>query len=544
MVIRAGVAAAGSIEARHRVGAAWQQRSTKDIAGRRVGVRLGAADHAGQCKIDGMSNAVLVVGAGPVGLTAALLMARHGTPVRIIDTTEQATTLSKALVVWRRSLQVLDPVVPWDHVLEGHQQARRGLFFDNQRPIAELSFDTPNHAMPAGVFIPQCDTESLLIEALAGYGVHVERSTTLAAFTADDTGVDCTLKTPDGQRTMRTPWLVGCDGAHSTVRHTLGLEFKGETADARWLLADVRIEGESPEDAAIMEGGPEGPVALFPVGDHRWRIIASASDGAGDGDPTLEDMQRLLDERTARQWRITETLWLSDFGVNERQVDKYVHGRVLLAGDAAHVHSPAGGQGMNTGMQDAANLAWKIALVERGGANAQLLETYQLERHPIGAAVVKYTSRMLKGAMATNSIVRALRGTVMHLALAVPAVQRKLGSALADDLVTYRGGPLADKGKGDYRPGDGFPDVDMDGRPATDLLRGNEATLVQAGGDAAIECFGVGGFQVATIDAPPVVAEAFGDDVLVRPDGVIAAIGASAIEAWLGRLTKGCPHSG
>jgi hypothetical protein len=321
------------------------------------------------------------------------------------------------------------------------------------------------------------------------------------------------------------------------------VQFLGDTADARWLLADILIEGDASEDTAIMEGGPQGPVALFPVGKNRWRVIASAPKQAGDGGaPTAEDIQQLLDVRTARDWRITEALWLSEFGVNERQVETYVHGRVLLAGDAAHVHSPAGGQGMNTGMQDAANLAWKVALVVRGAAPAALLETYQLERHPIGAAVVKYTSRMLKGAMATNALVRALRGTAMHLALSIPAVQRTLGNALADELVTYRNGPLAAKCRGSYRPGDAFPDLDVEGRPATDLLRGHEATLVRAGGSATVACFGKGGFPVATVQAPQVVAEAFGDDVLVRPDGVIAAIGAVAIDAWLTHLGAGSPH--
>jgi len=480
-----------------------------------------------------MSNPILIVGAGPVGLTAAVLLARHGTSVRIIDTNNSPTTLSKALVVWRRTLQVLDPVVPWESVLQGHVRAERGLFYDGGRRIAELPFDTPGHGLPAGVFIPQCDTEALLLEALASRDVHVERSTSLSTFQSDADGVDCTLST--GER-LRTPWLIGCDGAHSTVRHTLGLSFSGETVDQRWLLADVLIDGDAPVGAAIMEGGPEGPVAIFPVGKDRWRVIAAAGpreEGVTYDDPTIDDMQRVLTERSSLGWTVREAIWLGQFGVNERQVERYVHGRVLLAGDAAHVHSPAGGQGMNTGMQDAANLAWKVALVECGSACVGLVETYQDERHPIGAAVVKYTGRLLHAAMVKSPVLRAVRGMGMHLALSVPAVQQKLASAMAEDVVSYRGGPLAPKAQGEHRPGDAFPDLPLDGGLATDLLRGHQAVLLCADSHGPT-AFGAGGFEITRV-AAPLLVEQFGGPVLVRPDSVIAAIGGD-VEPWLAGL--------
>ena len=196
---------------------------------------------------------------------------------------------------------------------------------------------------------------------------------------------------------------------------------------------------------------------------------------------------------------------------------------------------------MNTGMQDAVNLAWKVALVQRGAAHPGLLETYQAERHPVGAAVVKYTSRMLKAAMVTNPIVRSLRGVALHPALAVPAAQRALASALAEDVVPCRDGPLARQPyAGTLRPGDAFPDVPMDGGSSTDVLRGNEATVVTSDASAVLPGeFPSGGFPVAPREAPAVLADRLGDDdaVLVRPDGVMAASGSASISSWLDALS-------
>ncbi len=485
-----------------------------------------------------MIEPVLIVGAGPVGLTAALMMARHGTPVRIIDQNDAPTTLSKALVLWRRTLQVIDPVIPWEHFLDGHVKAERGLFFDKGRKIAELSFEHDEHGLPAGVFIPQSDTEALLIDGLSKHDITVERQIGLSTFTRDDDGVSCTLSTGE---VLRTPWLIGCDGGHSTVRHTLGLEFPGETVDQCWLLADVLVDGDAPEGAAIIESGPEGPVAIFPVAKNRWRVIAaieSQEENSTPADPTLTDVQHVLSTRTSLDWQAREALWLTNFAVNERQIAEYVHGRVILAGDAAHVHSPAGGQGMNTGMQDAANLAWKVAIVMHNAASPSLLSTYQAERHPVGAAVVKDTGRMLKMAMITNPVLRAIRGTGIHLAMSIPALQRAVGSMITEEIVNYRKGPLAVKGHGTHRSGDAFPDMPLEDGLATDLLRGHEAVLFSDAGDGPTT-LGSGGLPITLVRAPEITS-ACGGDVLVRPDGVIAAIGED-IGPWIDRLCQGTP---
>ena len=483
-----------------------------------------------------MNNPILVVGAGPVGLTAGLMLARHGTAVRIIDCNEGQTVLSKALVLWKRTLQVLDPVLPWEQVLEGHIIAKQGLFFHGGKQVATLNFETEGRSLPTGVFVPQSDTESMLISKLSSYGVHVERNTKLVGFKANDDGVMCDLCSGD---TVQTPWLIGCDGAHSTVRHSLGLEFHGDTVNRRWILADVVVEGDAPEGSAILESGSNGFLALFPVSDNRWRIIADGGPhepGVKYSEPTIQDIQSILTDRSSMKWIVRDTKWIGHFSVNERQIENYVHGHVLLAGDAAHVHSPAGGQGMNTGMQDAANLAWKVALVHRGAASPTLLATYQEERHPIGAMVLKFTGYMLKAAMIENPVLRAVQGLGMHFALSVPAVQRHMTSILSEDSVTYRGGTLAAKCGGEHRPGDAFPDIDFEGHSATNLLRGNQVSLVCSRNGPPTE-FGRGGFPITHVMSP-VLTEQFGGDVLIRPDGVIAAIGEANVQVWLNALSR------
>ncbi|MBN8248321.1 MAG: FAD-dependent monooxygenase, partial [Verrucomicrobia bacterium] len=444
---------------------------------------------------------ILIVGAGPVGLSTALFLQHAGCPVRIVDANEAPTTLSKALVLWHRSLTVLDPVVPVERFLEFGTRIHGARFFNQGAQVATLPLEAPGHHVPAGLLIPQSAVEALLVQTLEARGVRVERRTQLTAFEQTVDGVRCTLEGPRGTQSFSTPYLAACDGAHSTVRHQLGIAFPGEAVPHRWLLGDLDVavsDGVNPHAPGApserdieagwihLSSSDAGAIALFPIAPGRHRVIVDAGPAelsATRQDPPQEELQTAIHRRTRLQWRVLRSHWLAEFRVHERQVADYVHDRVVLAGDAAHVHSPAGGQGMNTGIQDAANLGWKLALVASGAAGPDLLASYHAERHPVAAAVLRMSGRMLRASMATHPAIRHLRDLAMAAALHVPAVRHRAAAALTEDDIQYLDSPLngTTTSAGSVTPGHWIPDLEspVAHGPASSLqwLRGRPGTL-------------------------------------------------------------------
>lgn len=439
---------------------------------------------------------VLICGAGPVGLTLASQLRRQGGAFRLIDRNAQATSLSKALVVWARSLELLSFSMPVEPLLAAGEPVERIQFRTGEGVLANVSLTNADSPFGTGILLPQAETERLLEEHLTSVGVQVERQTTLDAFTDLGDRVRCTLTLPDGQReTVEAAWLVGCDGAHSTVRKQLGLAFHGDVDLHRWLLVDAYIDGELPAVNLIACWHRLGLLVMFRLRERYWRIVAETpldDPNQPRRDPTLAEMQNLLDERGPQGLRLSRPDWLSEFRISERKVDRYRVGRVLLAGDAAHIHSPAGGQGMNTGMQDACNLAWKLALVQRGITSDFLLDSYSIERSAVGEQVLKAASRLTQISTLKNPLAQKFRNTFARFAMHFHWTQELARDMLSELTIHYTGSPITGRDErldsASPRPGQRAADtrlVQLDGQATTLFteLRDPRTLLLTWGGE-------------------------------------------------------------
>lgn len=400
---------------------------------------------------------VLVVGAGPTGLSLAITLRRYGIPVRIIDRAAQPSGVSKALAVWSGSLEALQGLGVVEEFLAQGRRLRALVVGDGDRTLAELAVgDGIDSPYPFPLLLPQSQTESILAARLNALGVTIERSVELTELAQDGGGVTATLRRGDGTiESARAEYLVGCDGARSAVRHALGIEFEGYTEPETFLLGDVRIDGGGLDSNNIYVWWHDGgTIALFPYADHVWRMFARREDAEGEAPPTLEELQLHADRHGPRGLRLHDPVWLSAFRVNERLAARYREGRCFLAGDAAHIHSPAGGQGMNTGIQDAVNLGWKLAsALKRIGDAEMLLASYEPERRPIARGVVAGAAQKLHAAFATSRLSTVIKDVALTLFGNIPAVQKRLQVELSETDIVYREGPLVALGAPPRRAG-------------------------------------------------------------------------------------------
>ncbi len=394
-----------------------------------------------------MKTDVLVAGAGPVGLTMAAELARYGASVRIIDKAAQRSDKSKALVIWSRTLELMDRMGCTARFLEAGLKVSAANIVAGDKLIAHITLDGLASPHPYALVLPQSDTERLLEEHLNAHGVRVERSVELARFAGAEQGVVSTLRHADGQEeTVETSWLAGCDGAHSSVRHQLGMEFRGDTLTSKWMLADLHLSGAPHAGEIDIDWHAEGVLAIFPITQDRYRVIADVGDSSGDAlplDPSLDDVQAVLDRRGPGGVHASDPLWLAGFRINERKVKDYRKGRVFLAGDAAHVHSPAGGQGMNTGMQDACNLAWKLALVCRGiGGTEPLLGSYSIERSAVGDQVLENAGRLTAIGVMRGEVKQSIRNHLVSLVFGIAPIREMAARAVTEVSIGYPASPL------------------------------------------------------------------------------------------------------
>jgi 3-(3-hydroxy-phenyl)propionate hydroxylase len=415
---------------------------------------------------------VLIVGAGPTGLAAAMSLARAGIPVRLIDKATEPSPWSRAIGIQARTLELFEQHRLVEPFLELGHRARIGNLYSNGQRLMQLDFDPLQTRYPYLLFLDQSVTERLMTEHIETFGVRVERGVELTHFNLGSAGLETTLRHANAaEEHLRPSYLIGADGAHSTVRHGLNIEFAGKTFEQTFLLADLHADTEWPDDEFHIFASGEGIATLFPMGGGRTRLIADQRVAAQSPEapeslqksaaPTLDECRELVARRIHHRVSVSSLGWSSYFRLNNRMADQMRSGRVFLAGDAAHVHSPAGAQGMNTGIQEAFNLGWKIARIVAGVAPDRLLDTYHTERHPIEREVLRTSSFMTQMAAAEHGPMKLLRDHVMPALSAIGPLRDAARRTVSELSVQYRKSPLTlEHGlDGGPRAGDRAPDA-------------------------------------------------------------------------------------
>jgi 2-polyprenyl-6-methoxyphenol hydroxylase-like FAD-dependent oxidoreductase len=466
---------------------------------------------------------VLIVGAGPVGMTMASELARYRVPVRIVDKAAQRTDKSKALVLWSRTLELLDRGGGSAPFTDAGFKMLAVNFIAGDKLIGRVTTGGVKSPYPYGLIIPQSETERLLEQRLQNLGVTVERQAEAVSFKSGAESVTAVLRHADGhEETVSADWLIGCDGSHSMVRHAVGATFTGETMNSDWILADVHMTGYPvPDTEASIYWHRDGVFVIFPISPGRYRVLADLplSDAAQPPAPTLDQTQAIIDRRGPSGLVASDPIWLAGFRIHGRKVSSYRWGRAFLAGDAAHIHSPAGGQGMNTGMQDAFNLAWKLALVIHERCDERLLDSYSPERSWVGDQVLKLADRMTAVATTKNPIFQTLRNAIGHLMLGLQPVQHVLADTMSEVAIDYAHSPLNGPsldGTGPnpgerVAPAEGQPPVGSGDRPLFGLFA--EKTV------AIADLIGRFAGLLDPVVRPPLHE---GGIWLVRPDGYVA----------------------
>jgi 2-polyprenyl-6-methoxyphenol hydroxylase-like FAD-dependent oxidoreductase len=447
-------------------------------------------------------------------------------------------TESRALGVWERTQEVFADLGVIDAAHAHGTKIHALNVYSGGRRIVHVGLDLEGEdtAYPFVLSLPQGQTERILTGRLAELGVTVERDTKLTKLQQDASGVTATLVGPGGERTIRAAWLVGCDGAHSAVRHQLGLPFEGAAYEETFRLADARIDWELPHDEAhltLTQTG--GGVAAFPLpGENWWRLVDLTDGEAGnDAARIINRFRELLHANGRPNAAVGEPGWTSAFRLQRRMVNRFRSGRCFVAGDAAHIHSPAGGQGMNTGIQDAHNLAWKLALVVAGKSPESLLDSFDAERHPVARDVLRGTDLATRMVTLRQPLARSARNTAASFLGQFDFVRRRIARGLSELDIDYRRSPIVADDSGWFhsagpRPGERAPDVvirtdaeDCPVRLSSVLDRGRHTLLAFAGKSAS------GAQALETVGK--LVGERYADRI-----AACLVVGASANLSWTG----------
>jgi 2-polyprenyl-6-methoxyphenol hydroxylase-like FAD-dependent oxidoreductase len=436
-----------------------------------------------------MDTDVLIVGAGPVGLTMAAALSRWGLSTRLVDQSPTPVQTSNAICIHARTLELLECLDLPDAFV------KRGIWIDALelsgagRVLAHIDFKDLDSKYPGVLSLPQSTTEKLLVECLASSGISVERPLRLVSFEQDASGVTAHLQHTDGSvETIRAAWMIACDGAHSTVRDELRVPVEGTSESEHFVLADLKVTWPLPNNQFSVFLHQEGPVVVVPLPDGEHRVLIDVSSMAvRNEEPAFEEFRVMFARRVPVSASLSEPMWMSNLHIDRRRVANYRLGRIFLAGDAAHIHNPAGGQGVNNGIQDSLNLAWKLALVQSGKAAEALLDSYSAEREPIARGILALTDRLLQAATLQSPMLQRLRDIALPFLAGFEFVQHGILSELTELGLNYRSSPIV-RGDGSFEssaplPGDRAPLPSIsDGVSLSRIFEPTAHTLLLFGG--------------------------------------------------------------
>ncbi len=454
---------------------------------------------------------VLIVGAGPVGLFLANECARRGLRYRIVEAHATQSEHSKALAIFPRTLEIFDMAGVVGPFLETANRVTSVAIVAHGRGLAHIRFAPEESPYRFIAMVPQNVTEKLLAEELPRRGGAVEYETSFVSAVEHDGRVSATLDRKGKREELTAAFVVGCDGAHSTVRHLLNLPFEGAAYEALFMLADIETNDALPADELQLCPSEFGPAAIFPMSATRRRIVATVESAEGDA-PSLDLVRKILAERAPAGIEAQTLHWSSYFRIHHRHAAQLRVGRMFIAGDAAHIHSPFGGQGMNTGLHDVWNLAWKLDLALRGRGNETLLDSYAAERLPVIQHVIETTHRLTKAMGTANRLAQTVRDAVIPMVSRLPPFQHAFVQTLSGLGIAYRGSPIVE--------GSGERYFD-DGLRGGSGIKSRFLLVVGAAADPAVR-EAAGRLAESLSDVVDLRLGSGGGIRLVRPDGYVA----------------------
>ncbi len=494
-----------------------------------------------------MKTDVMIVGAGPTGLALARQLQRYGIDFEIVDKKDAITPYSKAIGVQARTLEIYEQIDLADKLIGMGTLAEKALLIEGGEVRGKVELAQIGEGMstyPFLLIVEQSMHEHMLYESIKDEGKDVRWNTQLESFSQTDTGVSAVVKNADGMsENIDAKFLVGCDGASSVVRHALDLKFEGSTFERLFYVADVQIDWVFSHDALMVCLARNTITAFFPLpGEKRFRIVGTfpENETRREGEILYEEIEKQLIEDTKLKLDIYNVNWFSVYRVHSRRVEKFSRGRCFLAGDSAHIHTPAGAQGMNTGIQDAYNLAWKLALVIRGKSGLGLLETYSEERSENAKRLLQTTDRVFDFGASDDPFVAFFRihifPYIANFAVGLKTVQNFIFPLVSQIGINYRKSKLSEsEGSFEIKAGDRMPFFERRGESIYAILKEPKFHLLAFfDGNKALpdysrelkEFESIVDFH--SLDMYPQITEIFGTSesfvVLLRPDNYIGLI--------------------